>query len=127
MMLNTQLACLSNPGLPNFGKSFIKFKPRPNPGCNAKSSFECSQLQPKESLDYRKNDADLDEDAKCSDSEILYAETNFETYKQLKAVAKGNDPSITKQEIYEKLLKPFKHEKCIKYDQASMKSKVYYY
>ena len=36
---------------------------------------------------------------------------NFETYKQLKQIAQEVDPSLSKEEIYEKLLKPFRHQK----------------
>ena len=36
---------------------------------------------------------------------------NYETYKELKVMAKQINPKISKDEIYEELLKPFRHEK----------------
>ena len=36
---------------------------------------------------------------------------NIDTYKELKEVAKKSNPDITKEEIYELLLKPYQHEK----------------
>ena len=51
---------------------------------------------------------------------------NFETYKQLKKVAKESDPNISKEEIYEKLLEPFRHEKVKIWDQALGRFKISY-
>jgi uncharacterized Zn-finger protein len=51
---------------------------------------------------------------------------HFETYKQLKEVAKEEDPSITKNEIYEKLLLPFKHEKKLALDPDTGKNRTIY-
>ena len=43
--------------------------------------------------------------------EAIYREYNFETYKQLRQITKEVDPSLSKEEIYEMLLKPFRHQK----------------
>jgi hypothetical protein len=51
---------------------------------------------------------------------------HFETYKQLKEISKDEDPSISKNEIYEKLLKPFSHEKKICMDEATGKYRTLY-
>ena len=50
----------------------------------------------------------------------------FNTYKQLKQAANKNDPNISKEEIYEKLLKPFRHEKVKIWDQALGRFKISY-
>lgn len=60
-------------------------------------------------------------------SDDMFAKVNFETYKQLKAVAREEDPSISKQEIYEKLLKPFRHEKLLKFDPEAGRKRIFYY
>ena len=46
-------------------------------------------------------------------SEIYYHE--FESYKELKKAAREINPDITKEEIYEKLLEPFRHEKIMQW------------
>ena len=51
---------------------------------------------------------------------------HFENYKELKYAAREEDPTITKEEIYEKLLRPFKHEKYMKRDPVNNKFRVYY-
>lgn len=56
----------------------------------------------------------------------IFESRHFETYKELKSIAKQEDPNVTKQELYEKLLKPFKHEKSERLDPTSGKYKVIY-
>ena len=51
---------------------------------------------------------------------------HFETYKQLKEVAKEQDPGISKSEIYEKLLEPFHHSKRTEMDPETGKSRTLY-
>ena len=51
---------------------------------------------------------------------------NFDTYKELKKAAKLENPDITKEEIYEKLLKPYRHEKVKIWDEENNKFKVSY-
>ena len=51
---------------------------------------------------------------------------NFETYKQIKKVAKNINPDISKEEIYEKLLKPFQHEKVKIWDSVQSRFKISY-
>jgi len=41
----------------------------------------------------------------------LFKEVHFETYKQLKKAANIKESNLSKVEIYEKLMKPFKHSK----------------
>ena len=41
----------------------------------------------------------------------LMAYQNYETYKELKVIAKQTNPEVSKEEIYDQLLKPFRHEK----------------
>ena len=50
----------------------------------------------------------------------------FETYKQLKEAAKIINPKITKEEIYEELLKPFRQEKLKEWDDTQNRFKIYY-
>ena len=50
----------------------------------------------------------------------------FETYKQLKEAAKVINPEITKEEIYEQLLKPFRYEKVKEWDETQNRFKTYY-
>ena len=51
---------------------------------------------------------------------------HFETYKQLKEISKDEEPGISKNEIYEKLLKPFQHEKKFSLDEATGKYRTIY-
>jgi hypothetical protein len=67
------------------------------------------------------------EDEKLPNIDELCSKTNFETYKQLKSVAKVQDPEISKQEIYEKLLKPFNYLKLSKYDPQQGKNRDFLY
>jgi len=51
---------------------------------------------------------------------------HFDTYKQLKAIAARDNPELTKSEIYEDLLKPFRHSKRTIKDGDSSKSRTLY-
>ena len=51
---------------------------------------------------------------------------NYETYKDLKRMAVQANPEITKEQIYEQLLKPFRHEKVKQWDDTQNKFKVSY-
>ena len=55
-----------------------------------------------------------------------YKNIHFETYKQLKEVAKEEEPEISKAEIYDKLLEPFKYEKNVEKDKETGKFKTLY-
>lgn len=66
------------------------------------------------------------ESASSTSAKSLSEAHNFETYKQLKEVAKEEDPYITKIEIYERLLQPFKHEKRVKFDPETGKCSTLY-
>ena len=54
------------------------------------------------------------------------AKSNFENYKQLRKAAIQSNPEITKEEIYEELLKPFQHEKVKIWDQSLSRFKISY-
>lgn len=58
-----------------------------------------------------------------SNDDKVFASKNFQTYKQLKRVANKANPGITKEQIYEKLLKPFKYEIVKIWNQAHTKFK----
>ena len=51
---------------------------------------------------------------------------HYETYKQLKKFAKESNPDISKEEIYEQLLKPFRHEKVKVWDQSQSRFRISY-
>ena len=51
---------------------------------------------------------------------------HFETYKQLKKIAKESNPDISKEEIYEELLKPFRYEKLKTWDRAQSRFRISY-
>ena len=51
---------------------------------------------------------------------------NYETYKDLKRMAIQINPEITKEQIYEQLLKPFRHEKVKQWDNSKGRFKVIY-
>jgi hypothetical protein len=76
------------------------------------------KLSPSESQTKSRNDS--------SDCQRMLQSVHFETYKQLKEVAKDEDPGISKGEIYEKLLKPFRHEKKVSIDEATGKYRTLY-
>lgn len=61
-----------------------------------------------------------------SDCQKKAHSVHFETYKQLKEISKDEDPGISKNEIYEKLLKPFKHEKKVCLEQGTGKYRTLY-
>lgn len=48
--------------------------------------------------------------------EEIYSSTNFETYKHIKEVSSKLDFTLNKEQLYEKMLKPFKHKKHKIYD-----------
>ena len=50
----------------------------------------------------------------------------LDTYKQLKKAAKSINPDVTKEEIYEQLLKPFRYEKLKHWDCGQHKSRISY-
>ena len=54
-------------------------------------------------------------DESLSNSKISYH--NFESYNDLKIAARNENPDITKEEMYLKLLEPFKQEKIIEWSQ----------
>lgn len=51
---------------------------------------------------------------------------NLDTYKELRKVAQESNPEITKEEIYEQLLKPFKYEKNKYYDNEKQRYVISY-
>jgi len=62
----------------------------------------------------------------CKPTQEPFKGVHFETYKQLKEVAKEQDPGISKSEIYEKLLEPFHHSKRTEMDPETGKSRTLY-
>ena len=52
---------------------------------------------------------------------------DYDTYKQLKMIAKESNPGITKEEIYDQLLIPFRHEKIKKWDESQGRYKISYF
>ena len=56
-----------------------------------------------------KSSKTTDVDISDISSTELFKEVHFETYKQLKKAVKSQETDLTKTEIYEKLLQPFKH------------------
>lgn len=67
--------------------------------------------------------AKIDSDEEKDD---LYQQFNFETYKQLSQIAKQIDPKISKEELYESLLKPYKHQKVKVWDTSLQRFKISY-
>ena len=67
-----------------------------------------------------------EEEESRNESDKTFTSRNFETYKQLKEAAKKNNSNITKEEIYERLLMPFKHEKVKTWNNIHTKSKITY-
>ena len=59
-------------------------------------------------------------------AEKMYKNRHFETYRELKEIAKEEEPGISKTEIYEKLLKPFKYDKSLQTDSRTGKSHTIY-
>ena len=59
-------------------------------------------------------------------NEVTQSYQNFETYKQLKNAAKMSNPDISKEKIYEQLLKPFRQEKVKLWDAAQKRFRVSY-
>ena len=59
-------------------------------------------------------------------TEEISAYQNYETYKDLKRMAVQTNPEITKEQIYEQLLKPFRHEKVKQWDDTQSRFKVSY-
>ena len=51
---------------------------------------------------------------------------NYETYKELNVMAKQINPEISKEEIYEQLLKPFRHEKVKHWNHIQHRFKISY-
>ena len=51
---------------------------------------------------------------------------NYETYKDLKRMAVQTNSEITKEQIYEELLKPFRHEKVKQWDDSLGRFKISY-
>ena len=49
-----------------------------------------------------------------------------ETYKQLKSIAKLSNPDVSKDQIYEELLKPFRHDKIKLWDSTQRRYRVSY-
>ena len=52
---------------------------------------------------------------------------NWDTYKQLKSIARQTNPDITKEEIYEQLLKPFRYEKVKHWDSSQRRHRISYF
>ena len=65
--------------------------------------------------DLKKN-SDVNKDSNKLQNEEMYQQTNFETYKQIKEVSLKHNHKLTKEQMYEKMLKPFKHKKIKTYD-----------
>ncbi|CAI2384580.1 unnamed protein product [Moneuplotes crassus] len=63
---------------------------------SSKTTQACSQTSEKQ------------QETSCCDST---PEVHYKTYKQIKEASLKQDPDISKAQIYENLLKPFKHEK----------------
>ena len=72
------------------------------------------------------NDSKIEDEEIKHKDEIVFSSKNFENYKQLKRVAKKNNLNITKEEIYEKLLMQFKHEKVKLWNSDHTKFKFKY-
>ena len=51
---------------------------------------------------------------------------NYETYKQLKSIAKLSNPDVSKEQIYEQLLRPFRHDKIKLWDSTQRRYRVSY-
>ena len=69
-----------------------------------------------------KNDETIDLEESTNDIKLQ----NIDTYKELKEVARKSNPDITKEEIYEQLLKPYRHEKVRIWDKENNKFKILY-
>ena len=75
---------------------------------------------------------DINEFCLCEPTQSLsYSEEtpnfqSYSTYKQLKQVAKETNPEITKEEIYDELLKPFRHEKVKEWSEEQNRFNIYY-
>ena len=74
------------------------------------SSFKNSKLESKSTLNKEK----------CVLSK------NFKTYQQLKKVSKKSNPEITKEEMYDRILARFKHEKAKIWNDNHTKFKIIY-
>ena len=51
---------------------------------------------------------------------------SYNTYKELKTIARQENPDITKEEIYEQLLKPFRYEKVKRWDRIQRRFRISY-
>ena len=51
---------------------------------------------------------------------------SYDTYKELKTIARQENPDITKEEIYEQLLKPFRYEKVKYWNRILRRFKISY-
>ena len=69
-------------------------------------------------------DEALVQDPNQEDQSINYQ--NCETYKQLKSIAKLSNLDVSKDQIYEQLLKPFRHDKVKLWDSAQRRCRVSY-
>eukprot|EP00345_Euplotes_harpa_P015584 CAMPEP_0168343028 /NCGR_PEP_ID=MMETSP0213-20121227/15794_1 /TAXON_ID=151035 /ORGANISM="Euplotes harpa, Strain FSP1.4" /LENGTH=164 /DNA_ID=CAMNT_0008350135 /DNA_START=241 /DNA_END=736 /DNA_ORIENTATION=+ len=58
--------------------------------------------------------------------DAVFSSQTIETYKQIRRLTKLTNPEITKEEIYERLLQPFHHEKVKKWS-SSLKRHVVTY
>ena len=63
---------------------------------------------------------------KSEQLEEIFDFQKFDTYKALKKAAKVANPFITKEEIYEELLKPFRYEKVMEWSEAQHRYWVSY-
>ena len=72
---------------------------------------------------------DLSNLSLCHNQNLLNESTtyqNYETYKELKVMAKQTNPEISKDEIYEELLKPFRHEKVKHWNRIQHRFRISY-
>ena len=86
----------------------------------------CQETQTNDTLAHDSEKDVKSEQQIQSNDDKVFASKNFQTYKQLKRVANKANPGITKELIYEKLLKPFKHEIVKIWSQAHTKFKSTY-
>lgn len=137
-ILSTQFSVFSNQFAPSQSQSFIKIKQKDqiegsllikNQSCEPTVNHNVKDWQRYElsrfwfwELDHTRTELTSDN---IKDLDTLNWQ-QLDTYKQLKAVARLNNPDVTKEEIYEELLKPFRHEKVKQWDELQSRYKISY-
>lgn len=61
-----------------------------------------------------------------NDSDLVYKLNNFKTFDDIKHVVRQSNPNATKEDIYDKLLTPFKHDKVKIWSPTQHKFKINY-